>query len=266
MSAPDPIPADTTPDPTEAFARPVLERQLLRLERLAEIGLEIAEAVGRQATGALAEGEAAVGGDNPVAAFARVSRAVRLTCALQTRAVEALGELGEVRDRTQFQAVDRRVEWSAERKTRVEAVIERQIKREHESEPQDRVDHEVGRVMEDVSDWLDGGVYGDLLARPLTDIVAEICRDFGLAWDEARMAREGWALDPSSAGGAPPSVLAWRSTFLVPDPPEPDKPDPKPPDAKAKAALARAETEQVKALTRHLEWCERHMDEPEPDT
>jgi hypothetical protein len=68
-AAPTSVPADLT------------DRQLAMLERLAEIGMQIAEAAGRQAR-ATGEGEGAAVPD-PALSFSRTARAVRLTIALQ---------------------------------------------------------------------------------------------------------------------------------------------------------------------------------------
>jgi hypothetical protein len=70
----------------QAQARVVVERQLQVLGRLAEIGLAIATALEQQVTAEGAKGETAL-------AYARVSRAVRLTVALQSSVLQDLQAL-----------------------------------------------------------------------------------------------------------------------------------------------------------------------------
>jgi hypothetical protein len=84
MSAAAPTP-DPIDEPSEAGRnRALVERQLARLDRLAEIGLEMAEALGAQAKGT---GPEVTGGDVALA-YARVARGVRMATLLQTRLVE----------------------------------------------------------------------------------------------------------------------------------------------------------------------------------
>ena len=67
------------------WARPMVERQLQVLGRLADAGMELVEALVAQAKG----GEAVVEGDVAMA-FNRVARAVRQTSMLQSKLIEAL--------------------------------------------------------------------------------------------------------------------------------------------------------------------------------
>src|SRR4051794_18794903 len=88
--APNTVPS---PAPAGAPARALIERQLATLTRLAEIGMEIAEAAGRQAAAAQSDaGEAALPGD-PGLTYSRAARAVRLTIALQSRLAKDLAAL-----------------------------------------------------------------------------------------------------------------------------------------------------------------------------
>jgi hypothetical protein len=76
------------------WARALPERQLAVLGRLAEDGLEIAQAIKRQAVQADDPTPTAkvVRGDVTVA-YARVARAVRLTLMLQAKVIEAIQRL-----------------------------------------------------------------------------------------------------------------------------------------------------------------------------
>lgn len=93
VTAPAPQGDEAAPAGAEAQARGLIQRQLAVLGRLAEAGLNIALAVERQATAAEPATEAepadtvqVVQGDVALA-YGRVSRAVRLTIALQARLV-----------------------------------------------------------------------------------------------------------------------------------------------------------------------------------
>ena len=71
------------------WARPLVERQLQVLGRLADAGMELVEALVAQAQGKRTGGEAVVQGDVAMA-FNRVARAVRQTVMLQSKLIEAL--------------------------------------------------------------------------------------------------------------------------------------------------------------------------------
>ena len=72
------------PAPAPADARALIEGQLVMLTKLAQVGMELAEAVGREAQAAPIEAGLA---------FARVARAVRMTIALQSRLAKDLAAL-----------------------------------------------------------------------------------------------------------------------------------------------------------------------------
>jgi hypothetical protein len=83
-------PPDEAPFPPcaegEAWARPMLRRELEVLGELAELGLTMARAITDQATGA-ATAEPVIQGDLPLA-FSRVSRAVRMAVLLQAKLIQ----------------------------------------------------------------------------------------------------------------------------------------------------------------------------------
>ncbi len=83
MSAIPPSPADA-PDPDLAEALAHAERRRAMLERLSEIGMELAEQISRHRAAAMAAINEDNGGD-PTRPFATVSRSIRLTLALEAR-------------------------------------------------------------------------------------------------------------------------------------------------------------------------------------
>ncbi|CAN7213580.1 hypothetical protein LJR219_000685 [Phenylobacterium sp. LjRoot219] len=227
------MPADeAAPAAAAAALRAVLERQLAVLGRLAEAGLNIALSVERRATAAeAAEDDAAEaapvappGASGDVAlAYARVSRAVRLTVALQGRVVKELQALDEEavrrRVRCEAEAGRERREAQAARKARVERIVERLIRAEAADEAEgERLADEAYERLED------DDIYGELTARPVSEIIARVCHDLGLAPDWTRLAEEAWAQDELAGGsvGAPLTAIRW----LDPPGPEPSGDDP----------------------------------------
>ena len=188
----------------KAWARRVLQRQVEMLGELAEIGLKIARETGRQAAADdEAEGEApdsdAPNDDiiEPVRprdpaqsramAFARTARAVRLTLMLQAKALEDMGRLN-LPEAPQYRPF---MDPTAVRKARVERIVARIVRTAH-GEDGERID----RLMIEAAERLDDeDLTREVLARPLGDLVAEVCRDLGLAVDWERLAQEPWAVD-----------------------------------------------------------------------
>jgi hypothetical protein len=169
MRDPDPIAAaDPSPADACAPARALTARQMARLERLAEIGMEIAEAAGRLAE-ALAQGGAA-GDPDPGLLYTRAARAVRLTIALQARLAKDLAELDKA------ETVARSAQ-AATRRARVQRGVEEAI------EAGDHDVDEFRRLSSDAWERLTDEDEGELLRLPLAELVARICADLGLPPD-----------------------------------------------------------------------------------
>jgi len=204
-------PTDSPPAP-EAVAAPraLIERQLWVLGRLAEAGLNLALAIERQGT---AEDAAPAAASDVALAYGRVSRAVRLTVALQARTLQDLQALDEVAARRlagdRATAERERQNLVQQRKDRVQRVVERVIEAEAASET------EVDRLADEAAERLEhDDIYGDLTTRPVGEIIALVCRDLGLSPDWSRLAEEAWAQEeiegrpPGSPFAAPPA-LRW---------------------------------------------------------
>ena len=212
---------EAAPDPAVARA----ERRLRLLERLTEIGMELAEALRERA------GDADAKGRDPADAYARLSRAIRLTIALEEKTDRALADLeaGIVRERearraiaaekAQADANDRYEQRKYEAYCRVICVID--------AESRDQEDFE--GLVEALDERLsEDEAYDDLSERPLREIVERLCRDLSLSpdwshwagddWDDAFLATVPgtkpfmhpsrrplvWAWPPAGAGGDPP--------------------------------------------------------------
>jgi len=196
---PQPCPADEAD-----WARAYAMRQLEMLGELAEIGLDVARAIERQASGRTdaQDGDApttpAVFQGDPALAYARVSRAVRLTLMLQARLIEDLkaADKAGAEAGAEAAAETARLEPAYRKKVRVEAIVERLIEAEH---PDD--EETLDTLMADAGERLDDeDLYGDLLERPVSEIVARLCKDLGLAPDWAELAEELWAVREVESG------------------------------------------------------------------
>ncbi|CAN7645665.1 hypothetical protein LJR225_005054 [Phenylobacterium sp. LjRoot225] len=200
------------------MARGLIERQLGLLGRLAEAGLNIALAVERQVmaaeqaspeAGSPEAGSAVQAVQGLALAYGRVSRAVRLTVALQSRLVKDLQEIDVVAARRRAgEAADAgraRQQLQAARKARVERIVERMIRDEARDEA------EVDRLADAAYERLDhDDIYGDLSAKPVSEIIAMVCRDLGLAPDWGRLAQEAWAQEEIDGGAAGSPLMALR--------------------------------------------------------
>ncbi|MEI9891107.1 MAG: hypothetical protein WDN45_11565 [Caulobacteraceae bacterium] len=82
------------------------------------------------------------------------------------------------------------------RKARVERIVERLAVQTH---PHD--EEQVDRIVREAGDRLDDmDLYGDLLQRPLSELVARICKDLDLTPDWTALAQELWAAEEMQSG------------------------------------------------------------------
>jgi len=221
LSASAPVSAAATARPegaavaSDAVAvepRALIERQLRLLGELAELGLNIARAVERQACEATSQatGAAQVVTGDVWLAYARVARAVRLTVALQSALMRDLQALDEVTER---HLKGGRSNAAQRRKARVRRILDRVI----EAEVADAAEGE--RLAGEARERLEhDDIYGDVLSKPVGEIVALVCRDLGLSPDWSRLAQEAWAQEEIAGGQAGSPFLPRRCGWL--DPPE----------------------------------------------
>jgi hypothetical protein len=188
----------------DAAAGPLLDRQLRLLGELAEIGLEIARALEAQAKGT---GPKVTGGDI-AHAYARVSRAVRQAILLQSRLI---GDAETRRATVKAEADKSRQERQDSRKAAISFAIERIAEAQHDDA------ETVEGLTEEANDRLDDeGFLGDVLDRPMSEIVAQICRRLGLDPDWTRLAEEAWAKAELGSGEVGRPLMAWSSARLLP--------------------------------------------------
>jgi hypothetical protein len=217
--------AQANPNPETlilADLRPVMERQLAVLGRLAEAGLNLAIEIEQQAT---TDGPAKLSAGEAALAYARVSRAVRLTLALQSKAVADLRALDEVLGR--YRAGDQQRAGMAEeaRKARVQRIIERVIGEEVAD------DDKADRLAEEAYERLEhDDIYGDLGRFTPGEIVARVCGDLGLSPDWSRWAAEAWAQEEGGAAGSAFTLLNGTGPPAAPAAADPTDPRPRGPD------------------------------------
>jgi hypothetical protein len=194
---------DESPTP-QPWTRPATLRQLELLGELAEIGLEISRAIERQATG---RGPATMVKGDLALAYARVSRSVRQTIHLQSRLIDSMKAEDDAAAEAEPEAEKAAARLTPEyqRKVRVERIVERLIEVEHpdDEEGLDALIIEAGERLDDED------LYGDLMDRPLSELVARICADLGLEPDWTALAAEFWAQQEIASGapGAPLQAL-----------------------------------------------------------
>jgi len=191
----NPTPADLPAPASEALAhaRALIAEQLPLLGRLATVGLEVAMDIERQAReSAMHVDPPAPRGGELALAYSRVSRAVRMAIALQSKLIEDLQAMEDAAaDRAagaKTAEVERHTQQD-ERKVRIESIVNR-VANEAFGGDGERVDS----LMNDVCDRLDDNdLTGDVLSRPIGEIVAEICRDLGLEPHWGRLSQQAWA-------------------------------------------------------------------------
>jgi hypothetical protein len=191
--------ADEAPDP--AVLR--VERRLALLAELADIGMDLARAL-RPAAVASAACDAATDeamqaargrGRDPAEAFAPLSRAIRLTLALEAKTDTELRDLkaGIVRATEEKRTVDaerRKVAAAKDAEDREEKIRDLVMEvADFEIEDKDAK----LELLDALEERLDDDVaYCDRDERPMRDIVERLCADLTLRPDWSRWEGEGW--------------------------------------------------------------------------
>lgn len=201
------------------WARPLLDRHLVLLSELAEDGMQMARAfkdmalraltveaqtAGPQTTETQAEAPPLVDPTRISLAYARVTRAVRLALLLQAKLI---GDLKALERDAAYSGAGNGARASGAqleqtRKARIALIVGRVARMDGETE------EAVQQAMRETGERLDRDeAYADLLARPVSELVALICQDLGLAPDWKQLADEAWALD-ETADDEPSALLA----------------------------------------------------------
>jgi hypothetical protein len=213
MSAPaSTVSATSETHSLDGWERALLDRQLEALGRLADMGMAIAAAIERRAT---AEGPEADGAlRHAPMDFARVSRAVRMTFALQSRLIAefksgvcraAMGEPDADGPIEVMWAGDLEDQDEAEQKDQVRAVVQRLG--EAASLDQEAVERLVSEAGERLDD---DDIYRDLSRRPLGEVVALICKDLGIEPDWELLSGIYWAKEEIARPPPGSPYAGWK--------------------------------------------------------
>jgi hypothetical protein len=189
-----------TPPPSIPSAADRAARQMGMLRELAELGMELARALGAQALAELSPTDETpdapkVTTADPVLMFTRVARAVRQTVALEMR----IGRADEA-DQAQDDRALARYEQLA-RKTLVHEIATEAVRAQ-------AGDHDCERLLDRLEDRIDyeRREADDFSFQPISVLVTRICHDLGVqpdwsAWAEA-------ADEDAPDGPPPPTILA----------------------------------------------------------
>ena len=172
------------------------EQRLRVLEELAEIGMDLARALHRRV---MADEPAAEAGAEPVDCglmFSRISRAVRLTLAMEERLAAGLSPMKARAAEAQAKRAYYRGEAAKEK---VEEAVTRVVEAELDLDAET-----LEGLRAEVEEWLDDDeAFDDIAERPLGETVAWICRAMGLTPDWSRWDGEAWAAEAAvAAAGA----------------------------------------------------------------
>jgi hypothetical protein len=178
----------------DGWERALLDRQLEALGRLADMGMSIAAEIERRATANAPESDAAL--RRAPMDFARVSRAIRMTFALQSRLIGDFKGRPEARSEEAEEADDGRIDILWEGDTRGGLIQRREMRgivrrvaqaRGLDGETLERLEAEARERLED------DDVHQILMTRSTGEVLALICADLGLEPDWDRVSREAWA-------------------------------------------------------------------------
>ncbi|QUD87925.1 hypothetical protein [Phenylobacterium montanum] len=208
MHQPEPSDFDdaTAADPvsTAAMARGVAERQVAFLDRLAEAGTRMAEALAQRTVEAAAGAGDVEGLDR---AFQKVTRAVRLTLALQSKVIKDLTtlEAGKAPPAEKVAAED-----PLERRRRRIARIVNRVVADDETTAW-KAERLCGRAWERLSDE---DIYGDVLSQPIGVVIEMICRDLEIPVNWVHLAREAWAVEEMASGDETSPFVASDGAYV----------------------------------------------------
>jgi hypothetical protein len=168
------------------------EHRLRLLEELAEIGMELARALkpGPEADEKADKTAAEAPAKDPAAVFAPLSRAIRLTLALEARTDQDLRDLKAGVSRARKEARAKAAHDCGAREQQVRALVLNVAERECESlEAFD----ELEEALQERLDYDEA--YDEAGQRPVRQTVERLCKDLGLTPDWSRWAGEGWAYE-----------------------------------------------------------------------
>ena len=213
-----PLPSDPPP-PASADEIARAEQRRAMLEELAEIGMDLARALHRRVTAEEPVDDAAdaAPAEAPLAdyglTFSRLSRAVRLTLAMEERLAAGLSPMKARAAEAQAKRAYYRGETA---KGNVEETVTRVVEAELDLDAET-----LEGLRAEVEEWLDDDeTFGDVADRPLGETVAWICRAMGLTPDWSRWDGESWAAEAAVAAACPGFAAANDDGPVGADAPE----------------------------------------------
>jgi hypothetical protein len=208
--------ASSPSDPAQDWARTMLEPQLGMLQRLAEIGMEMAEAVGRQAKACEAETPEAL--DKITQTFQRTARTVRLTLLLRAKLIQdvvspkpsapqtAAPQTTAPMAAARMAAARAKVE---ARKAQVLEVVGDVARAEHDNP------ETVERLVAEAAERLDREVFqAELKTRPVSTLVERICEALDLHPDWRALSKQDWAEAEFQSGKASATLAEHMTEFV----------------------------------------------------
>jgi hypothetical protein len=224
---PPPEAADEAPDPSVLLA----EGRLGLLRELAEIGMKLVRAIEPGAPAAADEAAGASRGRDTADAFARLSRAIRLTLALEAKTDEELRDLraGVVRKRKKEKkrAAKRREAAAAKDAEEHEERICELVAEAAEAEIADV--YEFAPRYFALRERLDNDpAYDDCSGRPVRETVERLCKDLMLSPDWSRWDGEAWIKEEGAPKRHRYSIFNQPSALPLLDDDDPDEPEAEP--------------------------------------
>jgi hypothetical protein len=206
------------------------EGRLRLLRELAEIGMKLAR--GLEPAPVAADGETGrSNGLDPADAFARLSRAIRLTLTLEAKTDEELRDLkaGVVRKRKkEAKRASKRHEAAAAKEAEERAEKVRELVAEAaEAEIPDAYEF-AGRYLALRERLDEDSAYKDLSERPLREIVERLCKDLMISPDWSRWDGEGWIKEEGSPKRTRYSIFNQPSAAPLLDDDDPDESEAEP--------------------------------------
>ena len=209
------------------------EGRLSLLRELAEIGMKLARAL-EPCTPAAADDEAETGrsrGRDPADAFARLSRAIRLTLTLEAKTDEALRDLkaGVVRKREKEKkrAAKRHEAAAAKEAEEREVKVRELVAEAAEAEIPDAYEF-AGRYFALRERLDEDSAYKDLGERPLRETVERLCKDLMISPDWSRWDGEGWTREAGAPRRTRYSIFNQPSAVPLLDDDDPDESEAEP--------------------------------------
>jgi hypothetical protein len=208
------------------------EGRLRLLRELTEIGMKLARGLEPCAPAAADDETGRLKGLDPADAFARLSRAIRLTLTLEAKTDEALRDLkaGVVRKRKkEKKRAARRHEAAAAKEAEEREVRVRELVAEAaEAEIPDIF--EFAQVYDALRERLDeDSAYQDLSERPLREIVERLCKDLMISPDWSRWDGEGWIKQEGAPKRTRYSIFNQPSALPLLDDDDPEESEAEPP-------------------------------------